>query len=464
MSNAIAVRIPLENVNDESVMLIEWLVGEGEYVSEGQGLATVETSKANVEMPAPVSGYVRHNCEPGSEIEIGGILCHIVSSLNDEVPAAALPEPETRATPRPLRAVDPARDIPKFAGFKTSPVQTVGSSTTRFSRKAEELIKARGVPLEIFAGRGLVREIDVRQMTEPAVKEPSNSFTGAQAQAQLPATYAQAPTPGVVFNKEEPTRSKKLEIKMLAAGVANALPSSVTVSCRTRGLRALAQRNPKFKATVPAIIIYETAHLLRRFRELNGFFADGCANYYEEINIGYAVSAGDGLKVPVIRQADQKSLAVVSAEVDELLVAYVGGTLAPESLAGGTFTITDLSSEDVVTLAPLISRGQAAILAVGSEVIAGTGEGFFNLILSFDHQMTDGRKAAKFLNELRRRLAGYEDTLLAEVTPRHALEESVCAECLRPVKELKAANAHLLQSVRADGTTKTICTICLKGW
>ncbi len=461
MSEVIPVPIPLENVNDEAVTLNAWLVADGEYVAEGQGLAMLETSKANVEIPAPASGYVRHNFQIGSEMEIGAILCYITQSLSD-ISAESLksdkfinPQPSALAgdasshlsnlspTPPPTRIAEPLEVSEK-----------ADHQATRFSHKAQRLIEERGMDSNRFAGRGLVREIDVQEalgiVGSATLVKPSNNSACSRASVTA--------TPGVPFSTEELPRAKRLEIKMLAVGAANTLTSCVTVSCRTRGLRALARQSTELQVNAPAIIVYESARILRSFRELNGFYADGCANYYEEVNVGYALNAGEGLKVPVIRRADEKSLLEIASQLDESLVGYVGGTLTPEDLSGGTFIVTDLFSEDVATLTPLISQGQSAILAVGGEVFAsGTNEGS-------DHQMADGRRAAKFLNELRRRLSGYEETLLLESADREESREVFCAQCLRPVNELRPANAHLLQTAIADGTTKLVCTICLSGW
>ena len=118
--------------------------------------------------------------------------------------------------------------------------------------------------------------------------------------------------------------------------------------------------------------------------------------------------------MPVIRDADRKEIAAIAAEMRELVVSYLDDRLTVESLAGGTFTVTDLSGENVVAFHPLISRGQAAILGVCAEVsLPGAGAGAFNLVLGFDHQLSEGRTAGRFLGELRERLAHYEDDVPA---------------------------------------------------
>lgn len=132
-------------------------------------------------------------------------------------------------------------------------------------------------------------------------------------------------------------------------------------------------------------------------------------NYYDEVNVGFAVDAGEGLKVPVIRDADKKELGAIAREIQDLLLAYTSGEITLEAASGGTFTVTDLSGEGVFSFHPLINQRQSAILGVGAEFHApGSSEGLYQLILAFDHRLTEGRAAAQFLKDLRDKLSAYE--------------------------------------------------------
>src|SRR6185436_17373995 len=155
-----------------------------------------------------------------------------------------------------------------------------------------------------------------------------------------------------------------------------------------------------------------------------------------------------GLKVPVIPQADKKGIIEIAHEVENLLLGYLNDEIAVASLAGGTFTITDLSSEDVFAFHPLINQGQAAILGVGAEMPGAPGaDGFFNLILAFDHQLAEGRLAAKFLKDLRDRINSYGP---AQV---HDAHENIlaCAYCGRTAAEAEVYGGPLVSEVRANG-------------
>jgi 2-oxoglutarate dehydrogenase E2 component (dihydrolipoamide succinyltransferase) len=267
----------------------------------------------------------------------------------------------------------------------------------------------------------------------------------------------------VATRSERLTRAKRVEAKSLRAGAETTLPSVVTVACPTRGFRAAVARLAAIGDSATAVIVAETARLLRKYPVFNAYHDDGTINYYETVNIGFAIDAGRGLKVPVIRDADQKEIAAIAAEMRELVVTYLDDRLTVESLAGGTFTVTDLSGENVVAFHPLISRGQAAILGVCSEIsLPGAAAGAFNLVLGFDHQLSEGRTAGRFLGELRERLAHYEAMNQRDEATR--AKEPRCARCQSGYHEL-AANGHaLVQSVQADGSARLLCKLCFEGW
>jgi pyruvate/2-oxoglutarate dehydrogenase complex dihydrolipoamide acyltransferase (E2) component len=270
---------------------------------------------------------------------------------------------------------------------------------------------------------------------------------------------------GVPVRAERLPRRKRTEVSYLASGYHNTLASVIAVIVPTRGLRAAAEQYAPHRVTTTAILLFEVARLLRKYPFFNGFYANESLNIYEEINIGFAIDAGHGLKVPVIRHADTKGLQEIVDDMQEKMVDYLNDTLPVNALLGGTFTITDLSAEGVFIFHPLINQGQSAILGVGGEFFPpGSREGMFTLILAFDHQVSEGRQAAKFLNELGARLHAYEQVLGDQPGSRKATEIPRCSRCVTPLTKLQERNHCLVQIVQLDGTPDYICSICLQGW
>ena len=320
---------------------------------------------------------------------------------------------------------------------------------TRFSPQARELIQQLGLDERGFAGRGLVRARDVRaagELPPPPASRP-----------QLVAAV------GVTIRSERLARAKRVEAKSLRDGAETTLPSVVTVACPTRGFRAAVAHQSAIGDSATAVIVAEAARLLRKYPVFNAYHTDGIINYYDNVNIGFAIDAGRGLKVPVIRDADRKEIAAIAAEMRELLVAYLDDRLTVESLAGGTFTVTDLSGENVVAFHPLISRGQAAILGICAEVfVPGTrarsvqsGPGVRSPGLRGTHGGPVPGRAARAAGTLRRDISA---------GPRNAGRGASCARCQTGYHEL-AANGHaLVQSVQADGSVRLLCKLCFEGW
>ena len=147
--------------------------------------------------------------------------------------------------------------------------------------------------------------------------------------------------------------------------------------------------------------------------------------------------------------------------MERQLEAYLESSLAPEELAGGTFTVSNLSGSGVHFFDPLISQGQAAILGIGSDLTSPGGELVY-LTLAFDHQLAEGRRAAQFVHELSNRLdahglvASFGATGLRESSPI-----PYCVLCHRDKIVLRKYNALLLKSEVPPGL---VCSLCISGF
>jgi len=435
------VRVPKDNVNDESVTVLEWLVEDAERVEAGQPLATVETSKSVFEIEAPCEGYVKRTAAEQDDVAVGSVIGYIGETVED------------------IERMRKADGSPSEEG--------ANGGEARFSRKALELIQREGLEEMVFAGKGLVREKDVRSYLagggpSPAPDGDTGTRTGtAEERDRMPDV-----TPGVKTRREKLPRGKRTEIQRLRSAFAHTLPSSVTVAVPTRDKRRAVERNPEIPELLSATMIFEAARLLRKYPPFNAVYDRGEVCYYEEINVGFAIDGDHGLKVPVIRNADRKSVREILGEQREMVVHYIENRVPLDSLAGGTFTISNLSGEGVETFAPIINQGQSAILGVGGDRFpAGeTAPGSYNLILAFDHQLAEGRLAARFLKELRERLVAHEETLLRSAVPESGSPEPYCNYCLKPLTELQAQDRYLIETVGPGGKPRRVCELCIQGW
>jgi pyruvate/2-oxoglutarate dehydrogenase complex dihydrolipoamide acyltransferase (E2) component len=483
MSETAAILVPRENVNDESATLVAWEVADGTFVEGGRLVAQIETSKAVVDILAPTSGILRHEARVGQDVPIGAPIGRIgeaaaaTSTTNGSTSHAPTNGSGLPLAPSVRRlvaegGVDPAQvsgtgrggritkgDVVAYLASTPPAEPPPPPRSTRFSRKARERLKALGLDESSFEGRGLIR---ARDLDGPSTQSAS-PLPGGEGGRKGGKRSAPVAASGVPIRSEPLSRAKRTEGKYLRSGFESTLASVVTVACPTRGFRAA------FGPDATALVVFEVARLLRKYPAFNAYHDNGVAYHYDEVNIGFAVDAGRGLKVPVVREADRKGVDAIGSEMRDLVVAYLGDALPVEALSGGTFTLTDLSGEGVVAFHPLINRGQSAILGLCSEVFPGVGrEGTFNLVLAFDHQLAEGRTAARFLGDLRDRLTSHEASALKPGElgsgSSSAVEEPRCSRCLATYSNLAADGHALVQTVRGDGSTRLLCKLCLEGW
>ena len=470
VTEPLAVRVPQLNVNDDQVKIVSWLVAPGDRVEKMQPLVVLETSKTTTEVEAPEAGFVHYTLRPDDEVAVGDVLCHISAAREFDGQAAQRP-PLAGGGPRTLSgnanghpAMRPEKEegLSNHRDLQTAPPrpestpEAEGPLTTRFSAQARARMAALGLPPERFSGKGLVREQDVLRVSSgpppsaPPVELSAPAATAAEAK----------PADGVSVRFEPLSRQKLLEAKFLASSYFHALSSSVTVSCPTRGLRQAVAGDRGLRGNATALILFETARLLRRFPIFNAFCEGGRVGYYERVNIGLAVDAGHGLKVLVVQDADKKACPDIAAEIGELISQYLEDRLPVQALSGGTFTLTDLSGEGAHSFLPLINQGQSAILGVGGELMGpGHGPGTFNLMMTFDHRLTEGRTAAQFLNALRDRLSCHEAALAGGGDAGQP--DLSCGRCLRSAEQLKDLDGYLLSCAYPQGY---LCSFCLAGF
>src|SRR5260370_6417197 len=356
MSEPTPILVLRENLSDDSVCINKWLVAERSRVEIGQPIVEVETSKVNMEVSAPASGFLRYVYKEGQDVPVGKVLGYICDQAEAHLPNVSALFDRIQGDQADQRVADIAAS---HAGLRPT---TAKERTTRFSQQALQLIKEWRLDASQFNNIGLVRSQDVlkrigediaRQKERASPKTPDSDHSWE----------APVPAAGVTFRTEKLPRSKRLEAKYLRSACQNTLPSAVTVPCSADGLHAAAERETGVRADVAALIVFEVARILRKYPGFNAHYADADLTYYDEINIGFAIDAWHGLMVPVIRGADKKSVAEIAGNMRELLVQYLSDEISVKSLLGGTFTLTDLSSEGVYSFQPLINRGQSAILA-----------------------------------------------------------------------------------------------------
>ncbi len=255
---------------------------------------------------------------------------------------------------------------------------------------------------------------------------------------------------------EKLSSGKKREIEYLGEVQSTGLTSTIHVFIETENIFTHINQSLKYlKDSLLPVIIYEVSRLLVDYPLLNAYFTGEAIASYKEVNTGFAIDIDKGLKVLKIPGAGQKSIPEIEQAIMQLSGSYLDETLQIEDLTDITFTITDLSSEGVAFFRPLINKMNSSILGISA---IDKKLGRCTLSLTFDHRVTEGKLAARFLKELKERLESYRAK-----DPVFLLRSITCFKCYKTLKE-DLAGTGFAHCITPEGKEGYICQSCLKGF
>jgi pyruvate dehydrogenase E2 component (dihydrolipoamide acetyltransferase) len=413
------IKLPALGEGIEGGTIVAVAVKPGEAVKQGQELLTIETDKASVSMPAPADGTVDEvRVKPGDKVSIGAVLAVLsgqkATATAASAPQAAAAEPEHALAPEaPTATATAAPPSKPSAGNgqgngRGGPPVPAGPATRRLAREL-------GVDLHEITGSargGRVTIDDVKAFVKKRVTQPAPVAVAAGSTA-LP------PLPD--FGKYGPVekrpvsnlRRKIAENLTLAWHAAPAVTqfdlADITEleAGRKRIVEGLPKGSPKVTMTVLAIKAIVSA--LKEFPAFNSSLdlVTGVQIFKQYYHVGIAVDTERGLVVPVIRDADKKSIRDLAREVAELAEKARAGKLAIEEMRGGTFTITNLGGIGGTAFSPIINYPEVAILGMARSSLQpvfreGKVEArlMLPLCLTYDHRVIDGADGARFTTRL----------------------------------------------------------------
>ncbi|MEX1288569.1 MAG: dihydrolipoamide acetyltransferase family protein [Acidimicrobiia bacterium] len=404
--------------------ILEWKIAEGDEVRLDQEIVEVSTAKAVVVIPSPHAGIVAtlHGA-PGDVLEVGTPL--ITYRVGEEAPAeeAAPADTAPGETEQPAAIAESPGDerSPNLVGYGATE-DRVGRRGRRRSAPTATPAPAGGRPKAKPPVRKLAKDLGV-DLGAVAPSGPGGTITRDDVRAAAgtpPDQPAPMPTPTTEATKPggavEPVRGVRRSIAQRME-VAGAIPAaSAWHEARVDGLLELrdelADANPDTRITPFAIVLRLVVSALRSVPALNAHWTDEGIRRFDEVHLGFAAATDRGLLVPVIRDAHQRSILELNAELRRLTDEARAGTIAPTELIGSTFTVTNYGALGMDGGIPLINAPEVAILGVGRVVerpvatrkgkvrVAPTAQ----LTLSFDHRVSDGAEAADFLGWVAERL------------------------------------------------------------
>jgi pyruvate dehydrogenase E2 component (dihydrolipoamide acetyltransferase) len=413
----------------EEGTVVSWNKQEGDAVKVGDVLAEIETDKANMEMEALGAGVLRKVLVPaGGQAPVGALIGVIADADEDisallaeaESAAKAVPEPTPRAAPAASPPA-PAAAAPVTASARApAPVvpfpAAVPGGRIKSSPLARAMAARSNVPLEAIAGSGPGGRIIKRDVEGYLAAPPAAAKSARVAGPKIPVPSV-APGTEIPHSNVRRTIARRLSESKFTAPhfyVTVEVAMDDAVSVREQLIRA-----EGIKISFNDLVVKACAKALTRFPTVNASWAEDRIVTHAGVHVGVAVAIPDGLIVPVVHDADRKTVPEISREIKALAQRARDRKLQPEEFTGSTFTTSNLGMFDVTEFTAIINPPESCILAIGAvrkipvvvEDRLAVGHRM-NVTLSCDHRVVDGALGAQFLGEVRRLLENPVSLLL----------------------------------------------------
>ncbi len=426
------VEMPKMGDTMEEGKILRWIKQEGDPVKRGESLAEVETDKVNIEIEAFASGVLRKILVPeGESAPIGAGIALIGAadeplpdslSGNGSIKVAATKGAEKDATTGATSGKDLSEAKGDYRATQTSiqsPTDTAGSQGRIFiSPIARRIAEEHDLDYSQVEGTGPNGRI---------IKLDIETALAQKQEAVAPSTLAQLPVLEAEPATIEPAEATEIPLTAMRRTIAKRLSQSMQTAPHfyvtsvidtekladlRRQINEYAQNEPSpIKVSFNDLIVKAVAIALGRIPQVNVTFAEDRLILKKQVHIGMAVALEQGLIVPVLRNADQRSVLSIARESQRLTELARIGKLRPEDFSGGTFTVSNLGMFDVDSFTAVINPPESAILAVGSitpTAVVEDGQVVvrdrMKVTLSSDHRAIDGSIAARFLQEVKRLL------------------------------------------------------------
>src|SRR5215510_3608309 len=412
---ATEVKLPRLGQGMESGTIVRWLKTEGDAVAKGEPLYELDTDKVTQEVEADSDGVLLKIVVADGEVDVGttvGIIGAQDEDVGELVAASGNGDSASRAPAEASLEAEkePEQDAPADEAASRepeaapsaqpetpAPVRAEGERA-KASPLARRIARERGIDLAQIAGTGPEGRVIAEDVEKAAVRPP----------AAAPAVTPQPEVEVVELTSTRKTIARRLTEAWAAPVFQLTVSADATELVATRERMVELLREGETKPTVSDVLTRIVAAALVRHRPVNANFVEGRIHRFAAANVGLAVAAPSGLVVPVIRDADSKSVQQIAADRVDIVSRARDGKLQLHDLEGGTFTISNLGMYGIEQFVAVLNPPQVAILAVGSiddrpAVIDGelVAVPTMTMTLTCDHRAIDGSEGAEFLRDVK---------------------------------------------------------------
>lgn len=415
------MRVPSPGESISEVEIATWLVKDGDYVEKDQAIAEVDSDKATLELPAEQSGIITLKASEGETVKVGQVVCLIDTS-------AARPEGVSAAAPAKV-------DVPSAETLK--PVETKESTAPNPMPIADTRDSyAKGMPSPAAAKIMAENGIDAKRISGTG---KNGRITKADVLAALAAGFDSTAAQGWGGTRE----TKVEKMSMLRRKIAERLvyaknQTAMLTTFNEVDMKPIMDIREKYKKKFAehhevnlgfmSFFTKAVTEALNLFPAVNAQINDKEIIFHDYADIGIAVSSPKGLMVPVLRNAEQMTLAEIEREIKRLASRAREGKITPDEMTGGTFTITNGGVFGSMLSTPIINPPQSAILGMHNVVerpVAINGKveirPIMYVALSYDHRIIDGRESVSFLVKVKEMLENPERMIFGGKDPMEVL-------------------------------------------
>jgi 2-oxoglutarate dehydrogenase E2 component (dihydrolipoamide succinyltransferase) len=417
--SVLEMKVPSPGESISEVEIATWLVSDGDYVEKDQAIAEVDSDKATLELPAEESGIITLKAAEGDVVKVGQVVCLIDTSAarpEGAAPAPVKEEVKAEAKAAPAPAKEEKTVSPNPVNEKTS-YATGSASPAAAKVMAENNVSANQVKGSGKDGR----------ITKQDVVAAMSAGVNANAVQGWGGTREQKREKMSMLRRKVAERlvSVKSETAMLTTF--NEVDMKPIMDLRKK-YKDLFAKTHDVNLGFMSFFTKAVTEALNLFPAVNGQIDGNEIVYFDYADVGIAVSSPKGLMVPVVRNAEQMSLAEIEKEIKRLAIKARDGKITPDDMTGGTFTITNGGVFGSMMSTPIINPPQSAILGMHNIVerpvaIDGKVEirPMMYLALSYDHRIIDGKESVGFLVKVKEMIENPERIIFGGRDPYEVL-------------------------------------------